>query len=67
MIKKWEYLITNIKVVHFQGMQQYQESYINFTTAPDKSVVLNKFGSYGWELVGWEGESHTFKRPLSEN
>jgi hypothetical protein len=64
--KKWEYIIATIKVVELQGIQQYQETYINFHTDPDKSVVLNKIGSYGWELVGWEGEKYTFKREVNE-
>lgn len=64
MAKKWEYLVATIKLVELQGVKQYQETYINFHTNINKDVVLNKFGLYGWELVGWEGEKHTFKREL---
>lgn len=67
MAKKWEYIVATIKVVELQGIKQYQETYINFHTDPDKAVVLNKIGYYGWELVGWEGDKYTFKRELADN
>lgn len=64
---KWEYVIVTIKVIELLGMKQYQETFINFKTDPDKTVILDELGSYGWELVGWEGEEHTFKRALFTN
>jgi len=64
--QRWEYIIVTIKIVELEGVKQYQETYINFHTDPNKAIVLNKLGFYGWELVGWEGEKHTFKRPINE-
>lgn len=66
MRRSFEYEVITIKIVELQGIQQYQETYINFHTSPDKAVVLNKIGYYGWELVGWEGDKYTFKRELAE-
>ena len=64
--QRWEYAIVTIRVIQLEGLPQYQETFINFYTHPEKYMVLNKLGFYGWELVGWEGDKHTFKRLLKD-
>jgi hypothetical protein len=64
MSKKWEYRVFWMLLHPFSGERQWRDDMSTYYS--DEEACLNAKGAAGWELVGFEDSTYTFKREISE-